>query len=132
MGPWQGKILFLSALLAGCAATPPREPYFTPHELTVNPRKYDGQRVVAIGWVDFGFEKRFLLQSKSEIGRRATVGDTNCVSIEVPTTLYRQIERLNHSRVLVVGVFRADLAGDRLFFGLCSDSGIQIEQIFVP
>jgi len=125
-----GCLFSAAALLLGCMATASRgaQDYVGPLELNKNPPSYDHKRVVVKGWLDYGFEKRFLFQSASP-EQSNDVNDPSCTSIEVPETLRATATKLNHQYVLIQGLFLSDLAGERVFLGLCNKTGVQVESI---
>ena len=127
-------VLLSMAILMGCAMAggSGAETYLTPIELNKNPSAYDHKHVVVKGWLEYGFEQRHLFQSvitKEESEGKAPVDDPACTSIEVPETLRSRATKLNHRYVLIEGLFLSDLAGERVFLGLCSTTGIQVESI---
>lgn len=82
--------------------------------------------MVVRGWLDFGFEKRHLLQHEDS----KSGGDDNiCTSVEIAKRLHARATRLNHRYVIVTGTFRSDLARGDLFLGLCNFAGIQVDAI---
>lgn len=123
-----GWLLSAATLLMGCMVSRSAQNYLEPLELNKSPQSYDHKRVVVRGWLDYGFEKRFLLQSESP-KESSEVNDPSCTSIEVPETLRSAAMRLNHQYVLIEGVFLSDLADERVFSGLCNKTGVQVESI---
>lgn len=121
--------LVLGLAFLGCASAAES---LTPSELSRSPQSYDGKAVVVRGWLDYGFEKRHLFQrSQPENGPAIdrNVADHACISIEVAERLRATATRLNHRYVIMKGVFRSDLAGDRVFLGLCNSAGIEVDTI---
>jgi hypothetical protein len=88
-------------------------------------QKFDGKRIAVKGWLDFGFERRHLF----ELSNRGKPEAQPCISVEIDSSVRSSAEELNHTSVLVEGVFTTDLAHGRIFFGLCSDGGIQVSSI---
>jgi hypothetical protein len=125
--------LLSASVLAGCASrTDETETFLTPMELNKDLSGYDHKTVVVKGWLDYGFEERHLFQSpltKDESEGNAPARDPRCTSIEVPETLRATATRLNHQYVLVEGLFLADIAGERVFLGLCNETDVQAKSI---
>jgi hypothetical protein len=123
----------LVALLVGAIPTAlPSARFLTPLALNEKPAANDQKQVTVKAWLDYGFERRDLLEAAPS-GRRPHIDDDpydpTCTSIEVAARLVAVAKKLNHSYVLVSGVFFADLAGDRVFLGLCSKGGIRAMSI---
>ncbi len=118
-------------LVCGVAIVRSEGRVLTPLKLNTQSSTYDQKKVVVRAWLDYGFERRHLLQfSPSERpGSTEDVNDPSCTSIEVPARLASAARKLNHSYVLVSGVFFADLAGERVFLGLCNKSGVRASSI---
>jgi hypothetical protein len=124
-------LLIACCALNGCATTPGRPPdALLPSELNLQAGQLDGKPVIAFGWLEYGFEKRFLFDNDK--ARTAAVYEPKCVSIEVPQSMRSEFEALNHRYVIIRGQFLADLAQDRVFLGLCNRTGIRVESISSP
>jgi hypothetical protein len=52
--------VLVTVLVVGCASIPPGTPRMTAQELSADPAKYDGQLVVVLGRVSYGFEDCFV------------------------------------------------------------------------
>ena len=125
----------LIVLLLACAPTSPASnSRLTPSAVNTDADQYDGKMVEVYGWVDYGFERRYLLDEEpdeeSSAGRLSPSGyDITCVSVEVPEALREKFEHLNRSFVVVRGIFRSDIAGAGIFLGLCNATGLEVASV---
>ena len=129
-GYWCVGTLTAIALIGCVHAGDPAGSYLTPYDINRTPTKYDGAAVAVAGWLDYGFEKRYLIAidpQGNSTQDRARKGD--CTSVEVPERLHARATGLTGKNVIVRGTFHEDLIGTDLNFGLCTLSGIRVETI---
>ena len=120
------RLTVLFALASSGCAQGVHTGAMAPHQLLGDPSQYDRSPVVVRGWLRIGPERRHLLEMEPVY---PPPPGQACITVELDSEIRPEALRLNDSFVLVEGIFYADLANDRVFHGMCHDSGLKVSKL---
>lgn len=105
----------LIAMLSSCASGSRVQEPIAPRYLLSNPQAFDGRSVLVRGWMESGFERYRVWQSRA--AHDAGLYESECIALAIPVEM--ESDRFDQKDVFLRGTFIAKIDTNELVTGGC-------------
>jgi hypothetical protein len=124
-------ILSLLVCMGLCITLAAQEsmPHVTPYDLNSSKENFDGKLVVVSGFLINQNESSSIWDSRFNLDKEGAAGK-HCVSILYPSSMEKELDKLDGQHVYVTGVFDKNISRDgRIYMGLCNLTAIKLNSL---